>query len=274
MSGAPPEFNLLYHQWDLGKALSAIAITLIGGIWWLIKRDDSDVRTAVLEIKQAITTMFMQTVIDEARRLLALLDEHLPVALSQETVVQPQRSRFDRFCQSLRAINPEELEDRGKYSNIIRDAFSGVIMQTIDRLMEAAASKSRGVAGDLFNPTAIRFEMEGLLHLKFAFVSNTSAQAFARQRRYFRSHNAAVVSFLVASVCIFLLWFPLFVDARWAWYMCVTTLLATAFSAAVGLIAVVRAHFCQRWLEHKALAYRQKSGLLVEYSEWTKDYGV
>ena len=272
MTGILPQFNALYHQWDLGQKLSAVAVPIMGAIWWLIRKDNSVVKAAGLEIKQAVTTMFMQTVIDEARRLIKLLDEHLPIALSQESVVHPARSRFDQFCQSLRAINPDELEDRGKYSAIIRDAFSGVIVQTIARLMEAAAASPRTVGVELLNPTGICFEMEGALHLKFAFVSHTSATALTRQRRYYRLHNIAVISFLVASVSIFLLWFPLFVDAKWAWNICVTFLLVTALCIPIGLISVVMSHFCQLWLERKAQSYRDKTGLVSEYFIWTKDH--
>lgn len=267
-----PDFNPLFHQWDLGQKLSAVAVVTITLLWWLIRRDDSIVKTASAEIKQAVSTMFMQTVIGEARRLVALLDEHLPIALSQETIAQPQRSRFDHFCNSLRAINPEELENRGKYSAIIRDAFSGVIVETIKRLMEAAASSSRTIAGDLLNPTALRFEMEGVLYLQFAFVSDKGAEALARQRRYYRFHNIAVISFLIAIAGPFLLWFPLFSDTLWAYDMCIITLLATAAAVPIGLIAVVMSYFCQQWLQRKAQAYRGDSGLLREYSAWIKDH--
>ncbi len=138
--------------------------------------------------------------------------------------------------------------------------------------MEAATASSHTVAGGLLNPTALRFEMEGTLHLKFSFVSYTSAKALARQRRYHRLHNTAVVAFLVASIGPFLLWFPLFFDARWASWMCVTVLLVTAIAVPIGLTSVVMGYFSQQWLQNKAQTYRDASGLNNEFSAWTRDH--
>jgi len=271
MTAGTPEFNGLYHQWDLPGKLTAVVVPLIGLIWWLIRKDDDAIEAACLQIKQAMSTMFMQTVMDEAWRLLALLDEHLPIALSQESAIQPQRSRFDHFCQALRTINLEELEKRVEYTNIIRDAFGGVIVQTIKRLMEAATSSSRTAGGELLNPTGIQFDMEGPIHLKFAFISETSVKMFARQRRYYRLHATALFSFLMAVLCLFLLWFPLFFDQKWAWYGASTMLLLAAIFVPVGLITVVLGYRCQRWLQYKARTYQQKTGLLDEFSKWTND---
>lgn len=61
-----PRFNFLYFQWDMAAKMSAVAVFLLTGLWWLIRRDDSAVRTSVLEIKQALATIFIQTVIDES----------------------------------------------------------------------------------------------------------------------------------------------------------------------------------------------------------------
>jgi hypothetical protein len=138
--------------------------------------------------------------------------------------------------------------------------------------MDAAASSSRTVAGDLLNPTALRFEMEGSLYLKFAFVSDRGAKAIARQRRYYNFHKIAVGAILTYSVCSFLLWVPLFIDSKLAWNVCVATLLATAVAAPVGLIAIAISHFSQGWLQEKARTYREESGLVNEFSAWTKDH--
>lgn len=70
-------------DWGLLGAVLPIAAAICGVIWWLLSKDGHDVSASALSTKQAVTSMLMQTIIDEARQLMLLVEDHLPMALAQ-----------------------------------------------------------------------------------------------------------------------------------------------------------------------------------------------
>ncbi len=103
--------NNLYQGWNCLIVIFPIVAALLTGIWFLIKRGHEKTNEFIIGIKEEVHTVFMNTIINEARRLIQIVDEHLPHALSQDRSEEPFPSRFDYFCTSLRQI-PEAQLDR------------------------------------------------------------------------------------------------------------------------------------------------------------------
>lgn len=161
-----------YGQWALlGVAVAAIAgfCKILHHVW---STEHRDVERARLSLEQVSSSFFVSLVLQEARRVFAIVDDHLPQALSQSGSPDIETSRFDNFCMSLRAIPQAELSDRGRYASIIKESFGQIISDRAGRLIEAMSSVGPvGSAGRTLNPTGARFSLEGDGFLKFVVVA-------------------------------------------------------------------------------------------------------
>lgn len=175
-TATPSSQFVAYSQWPLLTA--AIAGTgalckLLHTVW---KNEHRDVDSARLSLEQVASAYFVAIVLEEARRVFRIVDDHIPLALSQKDVANASLSRFDTFCQALRTIPPEELNDRGRYSKIILESFGRIISGSADQLIDAMSASGGNASNKILNPTLARFSLEGDGFLNFAGVAEFDYQ--------------------------------------------------------------------------------------------------
>jgi len=190
----PPEFDA-YRQWPLVAATVALCAFMMNRVEGIFKRD-TDVDAATLSLEQVASSFFVALVLKESRRLFNIVDDHLPIALSQAHASVAERSRFFQFCVSLRAIPEEELDDRGKYAQIIKESFARIICDSAERLID-----SIGASPSVLNPTAVRFSLEGDGYLSFAGVASFDYQNRRLANRFQMQWSSSALFAFVTMIC-------------------------------------------------------------------------
>lgn len=246
------------------------ALAFIGALVLFHLRSSTEkVDHTYLQAKEALSTLFIHTVFDEARRLLRLVDDHLPAALAQASTKNPQISRFDYFCGALRKIGEEELDERGgKYFEIIRDSFSRIVSNQIDRLLQAAQEPDSPLPEDLINPSGIHYQLEGATDLTFQFISVFSARCHRRKRRTRIARIVGLIAFIVVFICVAASLFFLFFDAAWAETSMSYCLFAGTVAFVIGIISTLTLEVNQHLLSELATAFQSKKGIDAKLDAW------
>lgn len=248
------------------------ALAFIGALVLFHLRSSTEkIELTYLQAKEALSILFIHTVIDEARRLFRLVDDHLPTALAQASTKNPQISRFDYFCRSLRKIGEEELDERGgKYFEIIRDSFSRIVLDQIDRLLQAAQERDSPLSDDLINPTGIHYQLEGATDLTFRFISVFSARCHRRKRRTGIARIVGLIAFVVVFICWVAMLPFFFVEAAWAETSMFYCLLAGIVAFVVGVLSTLTLEVNQYLLGELALAFRSQKGIDAKLDAWKR----
>lgn len=126
--------NPLYQQWPLVGAIFTGTVACLTALWFLFHLKAEQTRTAVLEIRSALSRLFQETVAEESLRIFDYVEGHLPSALSQVDAVRPAVSAFDRLCTELRKIDPAN-PDRETFKGILEHILSGIIGKEARRLI-------------------------------------------------------------------------------------------------------------------------------------------
>ena len=200
--------NEYYHNWGALQIVVIIVVALFGGIWFVWKRDDSEIQKYLLQIKAKLSYLFEDFVVTETRVLVNLIDKHLPDALCETYKEEIGRSRFEHFCNLLKKIPEEEIDlSRGKYAEIFRESFCGIITTEVEQLLNSVDSKRQ--RDSLARKS---YSLEGLTSLKLSFIAHKTAMSEGLTKRY-RSSKKWSLIFLVLSIlagllfCFFTFWF-------------------------------------------------------------------
>jgi hypothetical protein len=188
-----------FQQWALFAVTVAALVGLCKLTYVVFTGEHRDVVAARLSLEQVASAFFVRLVLQEARRLFSVIDDHLPLALSQSQAAKPELSRFDHFCKSLKDIPAEELDDRGKYANVIKECFGRIISDSAGCLFDAMASAGTSSSSSPLNPTSARFSLEGDGFLNFAGVAEFDYQNRKLEGR-FRRLWALVGVFSIAGI--------------------------------------------------------------------------
>ena len=249
---SPPLSGLIvYGQWPLLTALVAGVGALCKLLHVVWKNEHRDIDGARLSLEQVSSAFFVAIVLHEARRVFAIVDDHIPLALSQAKSPNPGASRFDNFCQSLRTIPAEELDNRGKYANIIKESFGRIIADSAERLIDAMSSAGATASNVVLNPTTARFSLEGDGFLNFAGVAEFDYENRRIEARFRRIWTAVGVFSLLGVVSGVGVLAGIVVNLPWAQAAAPWSLLAlAAFGVlslgAFGLSYVVKRNLIRR----------------------------
>ena len=98
LAQATTHANSLYHDWVVVAASWGLCVPLLAGVWWLLKLKSAETSESALSIRSALAGLMESTFHIEALKVFELIDEHLPIALSQEDAKNARVSAFDRLC--------------------------------------------------------------------------------------------------------------------------------------------------------------------------------
>lgn len=166
-------------------------------------------------------------------------------------------------------MSPEELGDRAKYANIIREAFSGILVDRMSRLLDAAETGDTTTQNEVANPTQLRHELEGSTEVVLAFVSEVRAMVRRRERRYTKYRRLAISCFVIAAAAFILCWIPgVLIDAVWAYRITVGSLLSGCLFASAGLVSILVFALSASSIKLDAREFSDHSGLMKQFEEW------
>lgn len=199
--------NEYYHNWGALGFVGMVVVALFGGIWFVWKRDDSEIQKYLLQIKAKLSYLFEDFVVSEARILVGLVDKHLPDTLCETYKDEIGHSRFEHFCNLLKKIPEKEIDlSRGRYAEIFRELFCGIITTEVEQLLNSVGSKRQ-------RDSLVRksYSLEGLTSLKLSFIAHKTAMSEGLTKRYRWSRKWSL-TFLVLSIlagllfCFFTVW--------------------------------------------------------------------
>jgi len=267
--------NTFYQEWECAAIIVPIAIALLGCFWFVFKRDDSETKQALYKIKDQIATMFMRTVVSEARCLIKIIENHLPEALTRVGRGAQGVTRFDKFCAAIREMSAEEFKEAGeKYGFIVRDTFSQILEQEVERLLEAAGVNPQSVNARLKNPSGLRFNLEGETVLKLHFLAQRTVRAESRVRRYKFSRKLAFVGFIIGGVGGLSFLVPVFwIKGEWGYIWGQVAFWLLVCSGIVGLLSALALGLCECQLKTESQECEDDPGFQKAFELW-KGRGV
>lgn len=198
--------NEYYHNWGALQFVGTIVVALLAGIWFVWKKDDSEIRKSLLQIKAKLSYLFEDFVVSETKILINLIERHLPDVLCETYKEESGHSRFEHFCNLLKKIPEEEIDlSRGKYAEIFRESFCGILTNEAQQLLTSIKSK-RGF------PIREPYSLEGSTSLKLNFIAQETAISDRLIKRYYWWKNWTLTFFAFSimtslSFCLFSFWF-------------------------------------------------------------------
>jgi len=242
-----------YHVWGfVGVVLTAI-VALLGFCYWLATAAHKDVTSAQGSLEQTTSAFFVNIILSEARRVFSIVDDHLPLHLSQEKSLEVKKSRFFMFCQTVRTIPEEQLDNRGKYTGIIVEQLGRIISDNASTLLDAMRATDASTQNQLLNPSGARFSLEGDGFLGFVFISKFDSDNRRLEWWFRQMWRLAVVVTGCAIACLGIALTLAFVNQKWAgtainysmiafgiFIVLLATALVTSFCLKSGLITRAR----------------------------------
>ena len=230
--------NILYLQWGVWSYVGPVCVALLGGVWWLIRESGTEIEKASLSLRSKLASVFQTVVIEEAERLLALVESRLPSSLSQYGETEPAPSAFDRLCQGLQRVDPDDL-DREVYTEVLHQALAGEITREARRLIEGVIPPMDETSPQ-DSATRIRFGFEARTEQILSGIARETARCMRRERICCYGKRCALALFgtafaggaLTASVA------PLF-NAQWAQYMGYLGVAVLGFMGLTGLVSLL-----------------------------------
>lgn len=239
--------NAVYHEWGLVAVVVVIFATLMPLLWWLLRMKTEDTTVAALRIQSALASLFQRTVLDEVEKVFLLIEDRLPVSLSQADDVGAEPSAFDRLCVALRGLDLED-PDRQQYARILEDELADSIATEVKKLLMITKASSVVRPGGRASPRALPMSFEQDTERKLAFMATKTVEVKRKVRRFWAAKRWAFGLFGVCAIAALLSALAVLVDHQLAfrvWVALVGLLVASGLGAVASLIVF---HACQSWL--------------------------
>ncbi len=243
--------NSLYQQWGLSAAVLGLCVPMLGGVLWLLKLKSENTLEAGLKIRSKLAGLLERTFHLEALRIFELIDDQLPIALSQASAENPRASAFDRLSQGLRDID-EEQPNRDKYRDLLEHALSRIISKEARKLLgTAGATSEQETEGGAHRP-GLRFSFGHKTERILAYIAEQTTQSKKKQNAYEKATGWATKLFIVSTIVGVLHCPGVFIDTTWAYYLVVILLSVSVAAAAGGMTSLLVVAVCQNWITGRA----------------------
>ena len=240
--------NTFYQQWGLvGVVIGTLAI-FISFLRWLWNLDVSSTWAARLKIVNGLAGMFQNTVLEEAEKVIELIDDYLPTALSQADDSLAQPSAFDDFCRRIRELEDDEF-NREVVRFSLTESLAGILSTEVRRLIHSErTSDATGHGGSYNLYSGFEFETQQ----KLRFLAKKSVQAKKKENR-FDLGRRWIPRFWVSAMVFLLLFIPsAFFNREWAFYLGAGALLLFVGTMVIGAYVFLTFHNSRNWLEEES----------------------
>ena len=210
-----PVSRLFLHGGMIAGTISAI-IALSTAIYFLFRSQHRDLEATALALNQIASTEFERVVLRESRRVFLLVDEHLPPLLSQSASEKSRQSRFDQFCDAIKKIPTDQLDNRGHYSEIVKLHLGSIISDNVASLLDSLDTNDPAPQHEMLNPTRARFGLEGDTFLTFVVVSKFDSRNRGIESWFRRTFNATAVLLILPLIASASALVATTIDTLWA----------------------------------------------------------
>ena len=241
------QLNWFYQNWGCATFFSPL-VAVVGTFLILMVLNKqkwmSEFKNNLFLAKERVAAVFMNTVIFEAQLLLNLIEDHLPLSITQALKSEPLKTKFDMFCEKLVEIsNSSNDNSRQEISEVLEreEIFSGLIVSEAEKLVNIIKLSPR-LEHTAYNSTRISYALQAETAVRFSFIAE---RLFALERVRKKYTFRIEVSLYLTTLSI-LSFFSFLVPLLWdktfccIWgYISLTIFSVLSFS---GLVLFVYAH--------------------------------
>jgi len=241
------QLNCFYENW--GCAAFFCPLVVIVGTFLIVmvlnkQKWTSEFKNNLVLAKERVATVFMNTVIFEAQLLLNLIEDHLPLSITQALKSEPLKTKFDTFCEKLVEISNRPNDNtRAEISEVLEreEIFSGLIVREAEKLANIIKLSPR-LEHTAYNSTRISYALQGETAVKFSFIAE---RLFALERAR-KKYTFCIEGSLYLTTLSILGFFPFLVPLLWNKTFCCIwgyiSLTIFSVSAILGLVLFIYAH--------------------------------
>lgn len=256
--------NPVFQNWTLAVGLFAAVSFLV----WILVKDSPDIGKARLEIRELVSSVFQQVVIQEARAIFKQVDDRLPHTLSQVNVVSPDRTSFDVLVQGLQeeATDADDGPSREAYHAILKNALGGVLVHQVERLLDEALRVAQAPVGDKETHSGLRISFAVKTQRRLVLLASIYHETQQKERNFYLARQWATY-FTTAAVVLGLLAFvPIFFNTAAAFtaFLVIAGVFILLVVAAVLATAIAKS--AQNWLTEHARRYETGTDIMQDFA--------
>lgn len=252
----------MYQEWGILVGVGAL-LTFSGvPVYWLMRRPVDEVRTNKLEIKSLITTQFQELVIDEARSVLTLVDDHLPSALTR--VNDPGGpSSFDRLAVGLREIDPEDPAPE-PYLQVLEQSLSGLLSRQASILLDQAAESARRDLTSEESPTGLRVSLSGETENMLFALAEAASELDHKEHMFTVNQKILKWTVLGMGFTVVPATVGMLFDTGLAYTISIVSWILSLGFWAATLVFTARCYHGYQWLDEKAESFESGEALIAD----------
>lgn len=281
--------NPLLHEWDLLAGLVAALLLVVQAVYVVYRRKPRDVTSSYLKIRERLTGVFQQSLIEESRAIFAAIDEELPYALVERTdtsyllgalkgrdlsasvdsdtaidppdeqdidapVPEPSGTRFDILAYGIARLSEDD-DQHVVLRALLQNALGGILVGRVNNLLtgaeKAAQARIAGAEPDL-GSTRLNITFAESTVEKLVMLADSMRETRRHRQYFFRGRNYTTIIAPVALVVVLLCLVSMLIDTRWAYWVGAISIVCFFTAVASLLVCVGLALFGAHWLEEMA----------------------
>lgn len=257
--------NPVFQNWTVAIGLLAAVSFLV----WILVKDSPDIGEARLEIRELVSSVFQQVVIEEAQAIFHQVDDQLPYTLSQVNVVSPDRTSFDFLLEGLRDLAGDEEDDpsREAYHVILKNALGGIVVHQVERLLDEALRVARAPVGEKETRSGLRISFAAQTQRKLVLLASIYNKTDKKERTFYVARKWATYLTTAAVVLGLFAAIPIFLNSTTAYTAFIVLISAFLLLVIASVIATSLAKGAQNWLTEHARRYETGTDMMRDFAE-------
>lgn len=241
------QLNWFYQNWGCAGVFVPFVVAAGGFLVLMVlnkQKWTSEFKNNLVLAKERVATVFMNTVIFEAQLLLNLIEDHLPLSITQALKSEPLKTKFDIFCEELVEIsNSSNDNSRADISEILEreEIFSGLIVSEAEKLVNIIKLSPR-LEHTAYNSTRISYALQGDTALKFSFIAERLFALERIRKKHIFCLEGSLYLMILSILGFFSFLVPLMWDRKFCFLWGYVSLFIFSVSSLLGIVLFVSAH--------------------------------
>lgn len=241
------QLNWFYQNWGCAGVFVPFVVAAGGFLVLMVlnkQKWTSEFKNNLVLTKERVAAVFMDTVIFEAQLLLNLIEDHLPLSITQALKSEPLKTKFDMFCEELVEISNSSRENpRTEISNVLEKEkiFSGLIVSEAEKLVNIIKLSPR-LEHTAYNSTRISYALQGDTALKFSFIAERLFALERIRKKHIFCLEDSLYLMILSILGFFSFLVPLMWDRKFCFLWGYVSLFIFSVSALLGIVLFVSAH--------------------------------
>lgn len=241
------QLNWFYQNWGCAGVFVPFVVAAGGFLVLMVlnkQKWTSEFKNNLVLAKERVAAVFMDTVIFEAQLLLNLIEDHLPLSITQALKSEPLKTKFDMFCEELVEISNSSRENpRTEISNVLEKEkiFSGLIVSEAEKLVNIIKLSPR-LEHTAYNSTRISYALQAETAVRFSFIAERLFALERIRKKYTFCIEGSLYLTTLSILGFFSFLVPLLLDKTFCFIWGYISLTIFSVLAVLGLVLFVYAH--------------------------------